>query len=107
MAKICIMTTVHRRDDTRILSKEARSLAKVYDVTLLVADGLPPETIDGVSIRSVVDKKPAGRPERMTRTADIMLREALGEKADVYHFHDPELLRIGVKLQAAWQNSRL
>ena len=99
MAKICIMTTVHRRDDTRILSKEARSLAKVYDVTLLVADGLPPETIDGVSIRSVVDKKPAGRPERMTRTADIMFREALGENADVYHFHDPELLRIGVKLK--------
>lgn len=99
MAKICVMTTVHRRDDTRILAKEARSLAKVYDVILLVADGLPGETVDGVFIRSVVEEKPRSRPERMTRTASAMLREALREDADIYHFHDPELLRIGVQLK--------
>ena len=99
MARICVMTTVHRRDDTRILSREARSLAKVYDVTLLAADGLPDETVDGVHIRSVVSEKPSSRPERMTRTAAAMFREALRENADVYHFHDPELLRVGVKLK--------
>ena len=99
MAKICVMTTVHRRDDTRILSKEARSLARVYDITLLVADGLPSETVDGVFIRSVVSEKPKSRPERMTKTASTMFREALKENADVYHFHDPELLRVGVKLK--------
>ena len=93
------MTSVHRRDDTRILSREARSLAKVYDVTLLVADGLPSETVDGVFIRSVVDRKPRSRPERMIQTAEAMFREALREDAAVYHFHDPELLRIGVKLK--------
>jgi hypothetical protein len=70
--KVCVMTSVHRRDDTRILSREARSLAKVYDVTLLVADGLPSETVDGVFIRSVVDRKPRSRPERMIQTADLL-----------------------------------
>ena len=99
MPKICVMTTVHRRDDTRIFAKEARSLAKKYDVVLLVADGRPEETLEGVHIRSVVREKPGSRPERMTRTASAMLREALRENADVYHFHDPELLRIGVKLK--------
>ena len=93
------MTTVHRRDDTRIRAKEARSLAKEHDVVMLVADGLPDETADGVLIRSVVSKKPASRPERMTAAASAMFREALRENADVYHFHDPELLRIGLKLK--------
>ncbi len=99
MAKVCVMTTVHRRDDTRILSKEARSLAKEHDVVLLTADGLPPETVYGVSVRSVVGEKPRSRPERMTKAASAMFREALKENADIYHFHDPELLRIGLKLK--------
>ena len=99
MPKVCMMTTVHRRDDTRIFAKESRSLAKEYDVVLLAADGLPEERVDNVSIRSVVTEKPRSRPERMTRTASAMFREALRENADVYHFHDPELLRIGVKLK--------
>ncbi|MBR6113879.1 MAG: glycosyltransferase [Oscillospiraceae bacterium] len=99
MAKICIMTTVHRRDDTRILSREGRSLARVYDVILLTADGLPEETIDGVRIRSVVTEKPRSRPERMLRTASIMFRAALAEDADAYHFHDPELLGVGMRLK--------
>lgn len=99
MAKVCVMTTVHRRDDTRILLKEARSLAKEHDVVLLTADGLPPETVYGVSVRSVVDEKPRSRPERMTKAASAMFREALKEDADIYHFHDPELLRIGLRIK--------
>ena len=99
MAKVCILTTVHRRNDTRVLSKEARSLAKHYDVTLLTADGLPPETVDGVKIRSVVSKKPGSRVERILHTSSVMFRAALKEKADVYHFHDPELLPVGVRLK--------
>lgn len=93
------MTTVHRRDDTRILSREARSLARVYDVILLAADGWPEETVDGVRIRSVVTQKPKGRLERMLRASRAMFRAALAEEADVYHFHDPELLGVGLKLK--------
>ena len=99
MAEVCIMTTVHRRYDTRVFSKEARSLAKVHSVTLLTADGLPEETVDGVRIRSVIDEKPRSRVERMTRTALAMYRAALAQRADIYHFHDPELLPVGVRLR--------
>lgn len=99
MEKVCILTTVHPRRDTRVFGKEARSLAKRYDVLLLTADGLPEEHIDGVTIRSVVPEKPKNRPERMFCTTKIMYRQALAENAAVYHFHDVELLPIGLRLR--------
>ena len=98
MTKVCHFTTVHKETDVRIFLKQCVSLARAgYDVYLLVA-GAQDKDVDGVKIRGV-EKAQGGRLKRMTATADNMFRKALEVNADIYHFHDPELLRIGKKLR--------
>lgn len=91
MKKVCIMTTVHPRFDIRVFHKEAKSLAKEYDTVLLCADGKGNEIVDGVSIRSIACI-PNNRCERILRVTKDILMEALKIDADIYHFHDAELL---------------
>lgn len=92
--RICHLTTVHVRYDTRVFVKECCGLAaKGYDVTLIVADGKGDEVKDGVKIVDI--GKPSGRIKRILFYHKKILRKGLQLNADVFHFHDPELLRIG------------
>jgi hypothetical protein len=61
--KIAHLTSVHTRYDTRIFLKMCTSLAKdpEYKVYLVVADDLPDEEKNGVTIVSV-GKTTGGRP---------------------------------------------
>ncbi|CAM3417216.1 glycosyltransferase family 4 protein [Zobellia roscoffensis] len=96
--KVCHLTTVHVRYDTRIFVKECCCLAeKEYDVTLIVADGKGDEDKNGVRILDV--GKPSGRIKRVLHYHKIILSKALELNADIFHFHDPELLRIGTNLK--------
>jgi glycosyltransferase involved in cell wall biosynthesis len=94
--KVVHITTVHSPFDPRILERECRSLADSgYDVTVLAPhDGNG--SYAGVTIRGVPGAR--GRLSRMTSTTRHILKAALSERADVYHFHDPELLPVGVIL---------
>lgn len=95
--KVCILTSVHPPFDIRIFHKEAKSLVKAgYDVTL-VAQHDKDETLDGTRI--VPLPKPKKRIVRMTRTVWLIYRKALKIDADIYHFHDPELIPIGLMLK--------
>ena len=100
MPKICHITTVHYQYDTRILHRECVSLAqRGFEVHLIVANQ-EAGTYNGVQMHSIV--APAGnRIQRMVGTARSAFEKALELDADLYHFHDPELLRIGRKLQRA------
>jgi glycosyltransferase involved in cell wall biosynthesis len=92
----CHLTSVHPALDTRIFYKECLSLSKAgFDVTLIAPHGRN-EEIDRVKIIGV--KKPANRFQRLIATANEVYQKALKVNADIYHFHDPELIRIGLKL---------
>ena len=97
MIIVCILTSVHLPFDTRIFHKEATSLAKAgYNVSL-VAQHDKDEIVDGIKIVSL--PKPKNRIERMTKTVWTAYRKALEIHADIYHFHDPELIPIGLLLK--------
>jgi glycosyltransferase involved in cell wall biosynthesis len=96
--KIVHLTSAHPRQDTRIFIKQCRSLAADgYDVTLVVADGEGDEYREGVKIVDVGYLP--GRLNRILKTAQRVFRKAVALDADLYHFHDPELIPAGVKLK--------
>lgn len=97
--KVCHLTSVHSRGDTRIFLKECRSLARAgYETTLVVADGKGDDEIDGVRIHDAGASK--GRLDRMRNTTSRVLAKAAAVDASIYHFHDPELIPAGLKLKA-------
>jgi glycosyltransferase involved in cell wall biosynthesis len=96
--KVAHLTSVHNPSDTRIAFRECFSLAQAgYDVVLIAA-GQPASLPAGV--RFVGVRKPRNRFERMTATIWNIYRAAVREQADVYHFHDPELMAVGLALRA-------
>lgn len=94
--KICHLTSAHPRYDTRIFVKECISLSSIYDVCLIVADGKGSEVKNNVNIYDV--GKPTSRIKRMLETTQKVFKKAIEIDAQLYHFHDPELIPIGIKL---------
>ncbi|GAI79131.1 unnamed protein product [marine sediment metagenome] len=97
--KICILTSVHPVFDIRIFYKQAKTLANAgYEVTL-IAQHEKNEIVNGVKIIALPKSK--NRLQRMFFLTLKILREALNHKADIYHFHDPELIPAGLVLKVA------
>lgn len=98
MKRVVHLTSVHPRYDTRVFYKQCCSLAAAgYDVHLVVADALPDEVKEGVRIVSV--GAPKGRAQRILGVSRAVYLKALEIDADIYHFHDPELLPFGYWLK--------
>ncbi len=98
MHKICHLTSVHNRYDPRILLKQCVSIVKKgFDTTLIVANGLENEIYKGVKIVDV--GKPKSRFYRIFITAIKIYKKAIQVSPDIYHFHDPELMLIGILLR--------
>jgi glycosyltransferase involved in cell wall biosynthesis len=92
------MTTVHHPYDPRIYHKECISLANAgFDVTLIAqpADN-ETETNKEKPIKHIPLKTYKSRLKRMIISTRDAYKKAKDLNADVYHFHDPELL------PAAW-----
>ncbi len=91
--KVCHFTSAHPRYDIRIFVKECKSLSAAgYDVTLVVADGKGNEINSGIKI--IDAGKSRGRLARMTITVWNLYKKAVDANADIYHFHDPELMVV-------------
>lgn len=97
MKKIVHLTSVHPAQDIRIFHKECKSLKELgYHVTL-IAQAEKDSVQDGIQIIAV--KKTTSRLRRMTLLLWDIYRKATNENADLYHFHDPELIPIGLLLR--------
>ena len=81
----------------RIFHKECKSLAALgHDVGLIACHDRD-EVIDGVRIVAI--DRPRDRLDRIVRVGWRLYRAAVRERAEVYHFHDPELLWVGALLR--------
>ncbi|QCE41152.1 glycosyltransferase family 4 protein [Psychroserpens sp. NJDZ02] len=97
MNKICHLTSAHARDDIRIFKKECISLKNNgYNVSLIVADGKGDDVVEGVKIYDI--GKLEGRLNRFIKTTKKIYKKAVEINADLYHFHDPDLMPAGFKL---------
>lgn len=98
-ARVCHFTSVHMHDDDRIFLKQCRSLARAGYETHLVAPQAPNGMRDGVRLHSV-SQTHQRRLQRMTVTVGAVYRKVCAIDADIYHFHDPELIPVGLLLRA-------
>lgn len=96
--KVCHLTSVHRWNDIRIFRKECLSLAEAGYEVHLVAPDAPDGLQQNVHVHGV-ETGSGGRWQRMLFLRGRVYRKALELDADIYHFHDPELLPYGLKLR--------
>lgn len=90
--KVCHFSSVHNLSDTRVFYRECTWLAQDFDVTL-IAIGNKTETINNVKLIGV--EKPVSRLKRILHTTRQVYKLAKQQNADIYHFHDPELIPFG------------
>lgn len=90
------MSSVHTSEDKRIFYEEAVSLAENGYEVFYVVQG---KTYSKYGVRIVgVENKTKSRISRFLFFTKKIYKAALKIDADIYHFHDPELLPFGLKL---------
>ncbi len=99
LCKVCHLTSAHPQEDIRIFHKECVSLAKAGYDTYQISCGTTYEK-DGVHLIGVGEQQ-SSRIKRMINSARRVYKAAKELNADIYHFHDPELLPYGLKLKRA------
>ena len=96
-AVVCHITTAHRADDVRIFERECRALADSgkYEVHLIAPGEMPV----GASVTAHPLPMPPRHRVGRIALAQLRARTALRRvDADVYHFHDPELIPVANSL---------
>lgn len=94
--KIAHITTIHNAFDVRIFHKECTSLKLAgYNVCLIVKEA-EKKQINGVNIIPITEQK--NRLKRFFISSKDIYIEAKKSKAKIIHFHDPELIPVGIML---------
>lgn len=96
--KIVHLTSVHSALDNRIYYRECLSLVDAGFLVTIIGPHSEDIVTNHVRIKAIPAEH--GRLARMTRAAWRVYVEALRQDADIYHFHDPELIPAGLLLRA-------
>ena len=94
---VCHLTSAHLPSDTRIFYKQCKTLARASYQVSLIAQNDRDEERDGIHIKGI--SRPRNRLDRMLNLARQVYRRAVECDADIYHFHDPELIPVGLRLK--------
>jgi glycosyltransferase involved in cell wall biosynthesis len=94
--RIVHLTSAHHSTDIRIFIKECRSLARAGYSVDLVAPGLHDELRDHINIHAIPVAK--RRFSRITTGVYRIYKIAKSLDADIYHFHTPDLIPVGLLL---------
>lgn len=93
--KVYIVTSVHPWNDNRIYHKNIISLSHTNYDFCYIAPTIPPEKIQkDVAYLSI----PESANTRLKRNIYI-LRKLIFKRKSLFHFHDPELIAIGIVLK--------
>lgn len=99
--KVSVLSSVHPCFDVRIFEKQARSLAQAgYEVTLAAVGDFEEGIVQGIRVFGLPQPR-----SRLLRPVNWwrLIRIALHDRADIYHFHDPELLLPGALIKVLTQ----
>ena len=98
MTKVCHISSAHSGLDSRIFIKECISLAQAGYETHLVISATYNEVLKaqdkGIVLHAIPES--SGRFSRLFFKVWQCWREAKAINADIYHFHDPELIPVGI-----------
>ena len=94
--KVVHITTVHQPLDIRILYKECISLKKAGHEVYLIAKGVEEKRIEGVKIIPFSEQK--NRLKRLFISSKAVYQKTREIEAEIIHFHDPELIPVGIIL---------
>lgn len=95
--RICHVSSAHPHNDTRVFFRECKSIAQAgYNVSLIIEG--ESEVCDGVNIIGL-GEQPRSRLKRMVLFARKAYYCARRLDADIYHFHDPEMMPYALKLK--------
>jgi len=98
--RVVHLTSAHTADDIRIYHREVKSLANSgFDVSIIAPGDENDLSIKKIKVPVFFFKKSSNRAERFFLGSLRLLRLVLSIKADIYHFHDPDLIPIGVILK--------
>ncbi|WP_347548779.1 glycosyltransferase family 4 protein [Pseudalkalibacillus hwajinpoensis] len=96
MKKVCVITSIHSPFDGRIYHKQCKSLKRAgYDVVLIAPE---PEVMESNDIPLITFKRPTSIKQRIM-VIYRMYNLAKKTNADIYHFHDPELMIVGFMIE--------
>lgn len=98
MYKVVQLSSVHQSRDTRIFYKISNSLAKAgFDIDLIIQNEKD-ENVDGINLISLPISK--NKWDRVFIIIPSLFLKCLKyNKNTIFHFHDPELIPIGILLK--------
>lgn len=97
MKSVTHVSIRHTPFDTRIFHKECKTLSKNgFDVSFIVPH-IKDEKVDNVEIVSL--EKKDNKFYKVFRNIPSALSKCFEMNSDIYHFHDPELIPIGLLLK--------
>jgi glycosyltransferase involved in cell wall biosynthesis len=99
--KICHISSVHSRSDTRIFLKQCLSLAQAnFEIYFLVIDQLENDHVKGVEIINCNSKKSSLNRFKRMFLGPKLLEEKINElEPDIVHFHDIELIFLSQRIK--------